>query len=135
MPQIPASAATPTPGQIPRTDPKGQLGKDAFLRLLLAQMQHQDPLQPTDSAQMMTQLAQLGSVEQLQELSKGLTALQLGQDFTGAVALIGKNVTYRTDDGHEATGLVSAVKPGAGGAILTIGGSEVPSGNIVRVEA
>ena len=43
----------------------GKLGKDAFLQLLVAQMRHQDPLDPMDGQQMAAQLAQFSSVEQL----------------------------------------------------------------------
>ncbi len=64
----------PKPSTVDRTnarmpdgtlDKGGALGQDAFLKLLMAQMQHQDPSAPTDSAQMMTQLAQFSSVESL----------------------------------------------------------------------
>jgi len=43
----------------------GKMGKDEFLKLLVAQMRHQDPLDPMDGQQMAAQLAQFSSVEQL----------------------------------------------------------------------
>ena len=55
------ASRSPEPGSgdsINRTDPGGSMGNDTFLKLLVAQMKYQDPLQPTDSAQMMSQLAQ-----------------------------------------------------------------------------
>src|SRR4051794_37521186 len=109
-------AGTPTPDQVARTDTKGALGQDAFLKLMMAQMQNQDPLAPTDSSQMMSQLAQFTSVEQLTKLSSGLSSLQLSQDFAGSVALIGRTVSYRTAEGKEATGVVGSVRPGSSGA-------------------
>jgi flagellar basal-body rod modification protein FlgD len=130
----PVRTDTPTPGQVTRTDSKGALGQDAFLKLMIAQMQHQDPLAPTDSAQMMSQLAQFTSVEQLTKLSTSVAALHLTQDFTGSVALIGRNVTYRKADGTEGSGVVSAVKPGDKGALLTIGDEQVVSGDILKVQ-
>jgi flagellar basal-body rod modification protein FlgD len=47
----------------------GAMGKDQFLKLLIAQMQNQDPLNPMDGMQFASQLAQFSSVEQLQELN------------------------------------------------------------------
>ena len=41
-----------TSGDVERIDGGGSMGEDTFLKLLMAQMKHQDPLQPTDSAQM-----------------------------------------------------------------------------------
>ena len=94
---------TGTPTQLDRTDSKGSLGQDAFLKLLVAQMQHQDPMAPTDSSQMMSQMAQFTSVEQLTNLSTSMTALQMNQDFNGSVALIGKSVTYQAADHSQVT--------------------------------
>ena len=62
MPEI--KAVVPGAGSgdtISRTDTGGSMGNDTFLKLLVAQMKYQDPLQPTDSAQMMSQLAQFSS--------------------------------------------------------------------------
>lgn len=57
------------------TKPGGEMGKDAFLQLLVAQMKNQDPLNPTDGAQMATQLAQFSSVEQLENANSTLTEI------------------------------------------------------------
>lgn len=51
------------------------LGKDAFLNLLVTQLQHQDPTNPTDDAQFLAQLATFSSLEQLQEMNKSLTTI------------------------------------------------------------
>lgn len=51
------------------------LGKDAFLRLMIEQMKSQDPSNPTDNSQMITQTAQFTQVEQLQELNKNMTTM------------------------------------------------------------
>ena len=75
------------------------MGEDTFLKLLMAQMNHQDPLQPTDSAQMLCQLAQFANVEGINKLNKQTTSLGLGQDFAGSVAMIGKTVTWLDDEG------------------------------------
>jgi flagellar basal-body rod modification protein FlgD len=121
-----------TPSAVPRKDSKGALDGDAFLRLMMAQMRNQDPMQPTDSAQMMAQLAQFTSVEQLLKLSEGMSALRIEQDFSGSVSLIGHTVTYRTDDG-QASGVVTSVSPDPDGSILHIGDHNISSGDVLSV--
>src|SRR3978361_2487918 len=127
-------AATATSSQVSRTDQKGSLGQDAFLKLLVAQMQNQDPTSPQDSGQMMSQLASFSQVSQLQQLTAASTAQTLGQDFASAVAMIGKNVTYTKADGTQAAGVGSAVKSDPQGALLEIGSDSIHTGAIVQVQ-
>lgn len=61
------------------------LGKDAFLQLLVTQMQYQDPLNPSDSTEMVSQLAQFSALEEMQNVSAAVTGSQ-------ALSLVGKNV-------------------------------------------
>ena len=128
------SSTTATSSQVARTDTGGSLGQDAFLKLLVAQMQNQDPMQPEDSGQMMSQLASFSQVSQLQSLTSASQAQALGQDFSTAVALIGKDVTYTKADGSQASGAVTAVKSDPSGALLEIGTDEVHTGAIVKVQ-
>lgn len=52
------------------TKSNSSLDKDAFLQLLVAQMQYQDPLEPTSNTEYMSQLAQFSSVEELQNINQ-----------------------------------------------------------------
>jgi flagellar basal-body rod modification protein FlgD len=134
MPEI--NAVVPGAGSgdtISRTDPGGSMGNDTFLKLLVAQMKYQDPLQPTDSAQMMSQLAQFSSVEGLNNLNRQITALGLSQDFSSAVSMIGKTVSYKDSAGDTHTGVVSGVQPDAKGALLVIGDAKVYTGQVTEV--
>jgi flagellar basal-body rod modification protein FlgD len=126
--------ASATSNSVERIDAGGSMGQDTFLKLLMAQMTHQDPMQPTDSAQMLSQLAQFANVEGINKLNKQTTALNLGQDFAGSVAMIGKTVTWLDDKGASHTGVVDAVKPSPSGALLMIGAEIIPSGAVQKVE-
>ena len=126
--------ASGSPNSVERADSGGSMGQDTFLKLLMAQMTHQDPMQPTDSAQMLSQLAQFANVEGINKLNKQTTALNLGQDFAGSVAMIGKTVTWLDDKGAAHTGVVDAVKPSPTGALLVIGAEEVFSGAVQKVQ-
>lgn len=71
------------------------MGKDDFLNLLVAQLQHQDPLSPLDSTDFTAQLAQFTSLEQLNNINAGLERLQKDQASlknAQAIDLIGKTV-------------------------------------------
>jgi len=71
------------------------LGKEDFLTLLITQLQHQDPLNPTDSVEFTAQLAQFSSLEQLGNVNDNLEKLELYQasiNNSQAVAFIGKEI-------------------------------------------
>ncbi|MFO7707976.1 MAG: flagellar hook assembly protein FlgD [Desulfobacterales bacterium] len=71
------------------------MGKDAFLKLLITQLQHQDPLNPADSTEFTAQLAQFSSLEQLSNINTNLGVLKLYQasiNNAQAVGFIGKEI-------------------------------------------
>lgn len=77
-----------------------ELGKDAFLQLLVCQMQHQDPLQPSTDTEYISQLATFSQLEQLQNLNASY-------ENTQAFSLVGKSVILKTSDENEKTTYVS----------------------------
>ena len=83
-------------GTEPSALPSKVLDKDAFLNLLVTQLQNQDPLNPTDSVEFTAQLAQFSSLEQLSNVNDNLEQLQNYQasiNNSQAVSLIGKDIT------------------------------------------
>jgi len=74
------------------------MGKEAFLKLLITQLQYQDPLNPTDSTEFTAQLAQFSSLEQLNNVNDNLNTLKLYQasiNNAQAVSFIGKDVVSK----------------------------------------
>jgi len=74
------------------------LGKNDFLNLLVAQLQHQDPLNPAESTEFTAQLAQFSSLEQLNNINDNLKNMELFQTSmtnSQAVSYIGKEITAR----------------------------------------
>ena len=55
---------------------RSELGQDAFLKLLVTQLQHQDPLNPLDDTEFIAQLAQFSSLEKLTEMAASLERLE-----------------------------------------------------------
>ena len=73
-----ATATNPSPAAktADKTEKKDGLGKDAFLQLLVVQLQHQDPLEPQDNSEFLAQLAQFSSLESLQQIKEDMAALR-----------------------------------------------------------
>jgi flagellar basal-body rod modification protein FlgD len=80
----PTSAATTTPPPPALPPAADALGRDAFLSLLVTQLQHQNPLQPQADGEFLAQLAQFSSLEQLQDIKSDIAALRAF--FEAAVA-------------------------------------------------
>lgn len=81
----------------PRT-PKNNMDKDDFLKLFVAQLQHQDPLNPDDGAEMAAKLAQFNGLEQMMNMNTKLQKLLDGQSSTKSLELVnyvGKDVKMK----------------------------------------
>ncbi len=86
------TATTPNTTQ---TEGSQTLGRDAFMRLLITQLENQDPLDPMDSQQTVTQLSQLTSVEHLMGIEQRMGALEIATASfanTQVASLLGKEV-------------------------------------------
>ncbi|WXG61191.1 flagellar hook capping FlgD N-terminal domain-containing protein [Campylobacter concisus] len=78
------------------TNPNGQLDKDAFMKLLLTELQYQDPTSPMDTEKMLTQTSQLASVEMQENTNKAMKELvsQLKSNANAyAISALGKMVS------------------------------------------
>lgn len=125
------SAPQPT-SALTMQGPGGVLGKDEFLKLLVAQMRHQDPLSPMKGEELAVQLAQFSSVEQLMNLNATMSAQQglngaIVEALNGnsAVAVIGKDVVALGDklviqEDAPPPNLVFSVGGAGGSAVLRV---------------
>lgn len=74
------------------------LGKDEFLKLLVAQLKNQDPLNPVENSEFIAQLAQFNSLEQMINLNRSFEKMLSWQQVVQASSLIGKQVLAKTPD-------------------------------------
>jgi len=88
---------------------QGRLGKQDFLKLLMAQLQNQDPMKPMDDTAMIAQMAQFSALEETQQLRQVLQQSSNTQTINQAANLIGKYVQADQADGTSVTGAVSGV--------------------------
>src|SRR3954469_14438548 len=105
-------------------DPKSLLDKDDFLKLFVAQLQHQDPMSPMDNDQMVAQMSQLSTVEQLTNMASANAVMAQTQAQSSAVALIGRTVTWADADDSTHTGVVEKVSTKDGAPSLTVAGTD-----------
>ena len=107
------------------------VGKDEFLKLFVTQLKNQDPLNPMDSTEFTSQLAQFSSLEQLTNINTGITSLLAYQDSlqnASAANLIGKQVGFQVKaaDGTAGAlqhGTVTGVAFDAGKTSFVVDGS------------
>ena len=84
------------------------LGKDAFLKLLVAELSNQDPLNPMEDREFISQMTTFSSLEQMQNMNKTLTGMSDANKFN-AVQYIGKAIAFTAGEGEEATQKVAIV--------------------------
>jgi flagellar basal-body rod modification protein FlgD len=133
---MPLGGAVPTtnstaPAGSPPTD---QMGRDTFLKLMVAQLRNQDPMNPQDSAEFLAQTAQFTSLEKLDAVAQQTSQALAAQMAFGASTLAGRSVTYLGEDGvTEVTGTVDTVRFTATGPVLSVGGADVPISSVTAV--
>lgn len=125
------------PGKPGSADSIGEQ-KDMFLQLLVAQLKNQDPSSPMDQKDMMAQMAQFTSVEQMTNMVKTLDTMNINATFSQSVGLIGRNVDYPVvaSDGSTtvATAAVSSVGMLQGQVVMTLdNGAQIGPGDVIRV--
>ena len=93
---------------------------NTFLQLLVAEMKNQDPTNPMDTSQYMSQFAQLSTVEQAMQTNSKLDALLSSQSLSQADALIGKTVSFTDATGASFSGKVASISINSDGSIATL---------------
>ena len=116
------------------SNPNGILGKDDFLKLLVAQMQNQDPMNPMDNNQTMSQMAQFSTVEGITNLNTEVSNQNFSNQVSQSVELLGKTVTWLNADGSADSGVADKVTVSGGSIQIDVNGQTVSPGAIVSVQ-
>ena len=125
----------------------GALGKDAFLKILITQLQNQDPTSPMDDKEFISQMAQFSSLEQMQNMTKAMENLldsQKQSQLMNYSTFVGKEVKWHelTDKVdadnkpiyNEGTGVIKELKFVEGDAVFVLAdGKEITPGNISSI--
>jgi flagellar basal-body rod modification protein FlgD len=135
VPNITSPAGELPPNTLTRAGDNA-MGKDQFLKLLVAQLANQDPTKPQDTSQFVAELAQFSALEQQQNAVSRLDTLLMGQataNQTAASTFIGKDVTFRNGAVHSdgIAGAMASVTLGSSATKVTVAVAD-SAGHVVR---
>jgi flagellar basal-body rod modification protein FlgD len=109
MAEAVSSISTTDPTQYTAKRSKGELDKNAFLRLLTTQLENQDPLNPASEQEMVGTLAQFTALEQTGKLGDSMEALTKTNQWSQGSTLLGHTVLGLDENGEKVQGMVLGV--------------------------
>lgn len=120
-----------------KSSQESTLGKDEFLKILIAQIKNQDPMKPMEDKEFIAQMAQFTSVEQMVNMSKDLKDLKNSLGFSST--LIGKSIEWETASanglkGIIKNGIVDSISMKSGESFAVVNGEEILIGRILTVK-
>jgi flagellar basal-body rod modification protein FlgD len=104
-----------------------------FIKLLVAQLQQQDPLEPMKNAELMQQVSQIKSIQSTEQLTTTLDSVSLGQSLANAGSLLQRKIEGLTDVGDKVSGTVDKVTIESGEAVLHVGDQNVRLKNVSTI--
>jgi flagellar basal-body rod modification protein FlgD len=121
------NASTSSGGTVDRFQ---ELDTQAFLKMMIAELQNQDPLNPMDNSKMLEQISQIRSITSNDALTSSVESLKMGQSMATAAGLIGKTVIGLDVLGNETVGIVDKVAFEDGKPYLFVGNTIIELDNI-----
>lgn len=119
------------------TKQQSQVDKDLFLQILTTQLRNQDPTQPMEDREMIAQMAQFSTLEQISNLNQAFNQFIDSQqvDISRYSTMINKEVTW-TDDvtGKEESGVVKGIIKKDDQFYYQVNDEEIPVGNIISAK-
>lgn len=112
---------------------RSKLSREQFLKILTAQLSQQDPLNPIENQDFISQLSSLQNLEAVSALTDGIKGLQKSQQIGAASALIGKSVRGTTDLKTPIEGVVEKVTIKGSDVRLIIDGFPVSLNNVTEI--
>lgn len=110
------------------------LSSQDFTKIILQELSHQDPLNTSDTNQLIQQLSGIRSIQSNTDLSDKLTRLVSQNDFTSASTLIGKQVSGIDTENARSEGVVRTVSRTSSGSVVTLeSGARISIGNLDEV--
>lgn len=126
-------------GEATRTaagDAFSNLSSEEFTKIILTELQNQDPLEPNDTGALLEQLSSIRSIQSDLELQTRLETMVAQNELAGASGLIGKRVSGLTDSNQRVEDEVASVSRTDAGAVLNLkGGKRMPMSNLDEILA
>ena len=116
------------------SNPASQLNTNDFINMMMTQLENQDPLNPTTSDQLMSQMSQIGQLQSTSQLQSTLTGLATQTQIGAASSLMGKQVTGLDVNSNPITGVVATVQVTSTGVNLQLAdGSSLALSNVSSI--
>jgi flagellar basal-body rod modification protein FlgD len=131
--QLPAGDTAVAGGGTASTSTLNGVNSDTFLKLLISQLENQDPDNPTDPTQFLSETADFEEVQQLSALSTDMTSLVSAQQSSAATSMLGQQVAGTDASGNPVSGIVTGVQLTSSGPVLTVGNDSVPFSGVTAV--
>ncbi len=109
-----------------------EMGKEDFLKLMVAQFQNQDPLEPATNEDLVLQLAQFSTLEGTTNMNNSMEKFISNATISTASSLVGKEIVY-LDGGHTVVGKVSKVNMNGSDFTMTVDGFNVQPSQLISV--
>lgn len=117
-------------------DAFSSLSSEEFTKIILTELQNQDPLEPNDTGALLEQLSSIRSIQSDMELGDRLESVVSQNEFAAAAGLIGRRISGLTETGQRVEDDVASVSRTSEGAVLNlVGGKRVPMSGLDRVLA
>jgi flagellar basal-body rod modification protein FlgD len=110
------------------------LNEADFLKLLVAQMSSQDPMNPESNTDFAAQMAQFSALQTAQSTQTSVAALSTSQQIQQANDLIGWTVTVQNADGTTASGTVTGVQVNSGTPSIMVGGTAYTLSQLLDIQ-
>jgi flagellar basal-body rod modification protein FlgD len=114
-------------------DAWGKVDLSQFVKLLIAELSNQDPLEPMKNQEILQQMSQIREIESNTKLSDTLDSVLLGQNVATAGNMLNKVVEGLTDDGQRIAGQVDRITITDGAAKLHIGEQTISLKNVAQI--
>lgn len=112
----------------------GGVDKNGFIKLLVAELQNQDPMNSQDNTEYIAQMAQFSALEQMENLNESFQNLSTNIKFQEASSMIGKTATIAVGDSQCITGRITGARLTDGAVKVVSGDSEYDIDDVVGLD-
>jgi flagellar basal-body rod modification protein FlgD len=116
------------------TKAANSLDSNQFMQILMAQLTHQNPLEPMSNDQMMSQFSQLNSLQELRDIHVAMDKVSSSNQTTYLASLIGKTVKVNRSGGKTLEGVVDGVTTDSETPQLLIGSETVDLTDVIEIK-
>ena len=131
---IGSSAATNGPSGTQSSKKNFELKTEDFIKMMITQLQNQDPMEPAKNQELLAQMSQIGQLQSATSLQESLKGMVLQNQIGSAAALIGKSVEGLDTNDDPISGLVTSVRVESDGVSLELdNGTRLPLTRVTSI--